>query len=65
MATIPHPYLFSWNEIDVASDLDRIGLLLSALPDEEIVSFLEKRRGKGRNDYPIRPTWNAVIAGIV
>jgi hypothetical protein len=26
---------------------------------------LEKRRGKGRDDYPIRPTWNALIAGVV
>jgi len=65
MATITQPWLFSWKEIDAASDLDRIRLVLSALPDEEIVLFLEKRRGKGRNDYPIRPTWNAVIAGIV
>jgi hypothetical protein len=27
--------------------------------------YLEERRGRGRDDYPIRPTWNALIAGIV
>jgi hypothetical protein len=65
MATIPHPSLFSWHDVDAASDLYRLQLVLSALPDEELVSTLEHRRGHGRNDYPIRPTWNATIAGIV
>jgi hypothetical protein len=67
MATIPQPFLFSWKEIDAASDLDRLVLVLHALSlvDEKLVSFLEERRGKGRDDYPVRPMWNAVIAGIV
>ena len=65
MATISQPWLFSWKEIDEASDLDRLRLVLGALPDEALVSFLEQRRGRGRDDYPIRPMWNAVIAGIV
>ena len=65
MAIIPQPFLFSWHEIDAASDLDRLRLVLAALPDETLVGYLELRRGRGRNDYPIRPMWNAVIAGIV
>jgi hypothetical protein len=67
MATIPQPSLFSWKEIDAASDLDRLVLVLSALAlfDEKLMTFLEQRRDKGRDDYPIRPMWNAVIAGIV
>jgi hypothetical protein len=65
MAIIPQPFLFSWKEIDEASDLDRLRLVLGALPDEALVSFLEQRRGRGRDDYPIRPMWNAVIAGII
>jgi hypothetical protein len=65
MATIPQPFLFSWKEIDEASDLDRLRRVLDVLPDEALVSFLEQRRGRGRDDYPIRPMWNAVIAGIV
>lgn len=67
MATIPQPSLFNWKEIDTASDLDRLVLVLTALAlfDEKLMSFLEQRRGKGRDDYPVRPMWNAVIAGIV
>lgn len=65
MARISQPFLFSWKEIDEASDLDRLRLVLDALPDEDLVSFLEQRRGRGRDDYPIRPMWNAVIAGVV
>ncbi|GAW92753.1 IS4-like transposase, partial [Calderihabitans maritimus] len=26
---------------------------------------LERKRGKGRNDYPIRAVWNSIIAGII
>jgi Transposase DDE domain/Transposase domain (DUF772) len=65
MATIPQPSLFSWTQLDTASDLDRLRLVLAALPDEGLVCFLEEHRGRGRDDYPVRPMWNAVIAGIV
>lgn len=65
MATIPQPFLFSWQQIDAASDLDRLRLVLDALSDERLVSFLEQRRGRGRDDYPVRPMWNAVLAGVV
>lgn len=67
MATIAQSKLFSWKEIDAASDLDRLRLVLSALStvDEELMVHLEAQRGKGRDDYPIRPTWNAMMAGIV
>jgi len=65
MARIPQRRLFNWRELDAASDLDRLRLVLEALPDEEFVSFLEQRRDRGRDDYPIRPTWNALIGGIV
>jgi hypothetical protein len=65
MARIPQTRLFDWKQIDAASDLDRLRLVLDVLPDEELVSLLEQRRDRGRDDYPIRPTWNALIAGIV
>ncbi len=65
MARIAQKRLFTWKQIDAASDLDRLRLVLEALPDEEFVRFLEQRRGRGRDDYPIRPTWNALLAGIV
>jgi len=51
--------------LESSSDLDRLKMVLSSLPDEELVCALERRRGHGRDDYPVRPTWNALIAGIV
>ncbi len=65
MAIIPQPNLFSWENVDAESDLQRLEFVLSALPDEELMQKLEKKRGRGRDDYPLRPSWNSVIAGIV
>jgi len=65
MAKIAQRHLFDWRQVEAAGDLDRLRLVLSAMPDEEFVSLLERRRGHGRDDYPIRPTWNALLSGIV
>ena len=65
MATIIQPYMFSWKDIEADSDLNRLHLVLSVLPDEDFVCLLEQLRGRGRDDYPIRATWNAMLAGIV
>ena len=59
------PFLFSWNDVEARSDLERFYLVRDNLPDENIVVALEKRRGNGRDDFPIRAMWNALIAGIV
>ncbi len=65
MAIIPQMSLFTWKEIDELGDLERLRLLLEYMPDEELMKSLEKKRGKGRNDYPVRAMWNSVLAGIV
>lgn len=65
MATILRPYLFSWTDVERSSDLDRFAMLLAAIPDEPLVCALEVRRGHGRDTYPVRAMWNAVLAGIV
>jgi hypothetical protein len=65
VATIIHQQLFSWEDLDRSSDLFRLQLALEFLPDEAVVRALEDRRGHGTDRYPVRPTWNAVIAGIV
>lgn len=65
MATIINPSLFSWNDVEARSDLDRFYLVRDNLPDEKIVMELEDRRGKGRDEFPVRAIWNAIIAGIV
>ena len=65
MAIIPQPNLFSWKNVDAESDLRRFEFVLSALPDERLMRKLEQRRGRGRDDYPVRAVWNSIMAGIV
>ena len=65
MATISEPFLFRWDSVDQLGDLERLKLVLDALPDEPLMQLLETGRGRGRNDYPVRPMWNSLIAGFV
>ncbi len=65
MAKLLVPYLFKWQDVEAKSDLERLRLVLDHLPDEALMRKLEAHRDKGRNDYPIRPVWNSVLAGIV
>lgn len=58
-------FLFRWQEIEAKSDLARLKLVLDTIPDETLMRRLEAHRGKGRNDYPVRCMWNAVLAGVV
>ena len=46
-------------------DLERLRLVIEYMPDEDLMRRLEKERGFGRDDYPIRGMWNATLAGIV
>ena len=45
--------------------LDRLRMALESMPDEALMRALETARMGRRDDYPIRPVWNSVIAGIV
>lgn len=65
MAKIAQRQLFGWRDVAATSDLERLGLVLDNLPDEAFVGDLEERRGKGRNDYPVRPCWNAFLASFL
>jgi hypothetical protein len=65
MAKLIRPYLFTWREVEARSDLERLMLVLEHIPDEGLMSELEGQRKWGRDDYPIRPVWNSVLAGIV
>lgn len=65
MAIISQRQLFSWKEIENLADLERLSLLLEHLPDEQLMQVLEARRGRGRDDYPVRAVWNSILAGIV
>lgn len=65
MAIIPQRRLFGWEEIEQLGDLERLRLVLENLPDEELMVDLERERGRGRDDYPVRALWNSILAGIV
>jgi len=66
MATIPQFSMFVWeNDLKNLGDLKRLQLVLDSLPDEKLMQTLEIERGHGRNDYPVRPMWNLIIAMIV
>lgn len=65
MAIIPQLKLFEWNEIQTLGDMERLRLVLEYMPDEELMKALERNRGKGRDDYPIRAMWNSILAGVV
>lgn len=65
MAIIPQMKMFEWDEISTLGDLERLQLVLDYMPDEALMRTLERNRGKGRDDYPVRAMWNSVLAGIV
>lgn len=65
MAIIHQPGLFSWEQVEAASDLDRLRVLLEALPDEDLMRALEAERKGRRDEYPLRAVWNSMLAGIV
>ena len=65
MAIIAQKKLFGWNEIEELGDLDRLRLVLESVPDEPLMQALEQKRGRGRDEYPVRSIWNTVIAGVV
>ncbi|MDQ0415282.1 MULTISPECIES: hypothetical protein [Mesobacillus] len=53
MAIISQMSLFFWKELDELGDLERLGLVLDYMPDEDLMATLEKKRGQGRDDYPV------------
>jgi hypothetical protein len=65
MASIAQKKLFGWEEIGELGDLRRLQLVLENMPDEGLMQILEQERDRGRNEYPVRPVWNSVLAGVV
>jgi hypothetical protein len=54
MAIIHNKNVFSWKNFENIADFERFSFLLRYIPDEKLVRTLEKHRGRGRNDYPVR-----------
>lgn len=65
MAIIPQISMQLWDEIESLGDLERLRLVTEYMPDEGLMDKLERERKNGRDDYPVRAMWNAVLAGVV
>ena len=57
--------LFSWDDVEMLPDLQRLALVLDSLPDDQVIEALEVRRGNGRNEYPVRAMWRTLLASFV
>ncbi len=57
--------LFNWDAVEAHSDLNLSFLVRINLQDGELIAALETKRGLGRDDFPLIPVWNAIIAGVV
>ena len=65
IAILPQQRHFEWNEIERLGYLERLRLVLYCMPDEALMRRLERERGFGRDDYPVRAMRNGIFAGIV
>jgi hypothetical protein len=55
--------LCAWDAVSARSDLEHFYLVRDHLPDRDLIAALEAKRGLGRDDYPVIPMWNAIVAG--
>jgi len=44
---------------------ERLKMVVEAIPDDRLTQVLEAERKGQRDDSPIRPLWNSMLAGIV
>ncbi|MDP1759030.1 MAG: transposase [Thermodesulfovibrionales bacterium] len=65
MAKIIQQKIFSWKDVEASGELERLTMVIEAMPDEELMKALEAERKGRRDDYPIRAVWNSILAGIV
>ncbi len=65
MAKIIQQKIFSWKDVEASGELERLTMVMEALPDDDLMQELELQRKGRRDDYPIRPVWNSILAAIV
>ena len=65
MAKIIQQKIFSWKDVEASGELERLRMVIEVMPDGELMRELEAERKGRRDDYPIRPVWNSILAGIV
>jgi hypothetical protein len=65
MARIIQQKIFSWKDVEASGELERLTMVIEAIPDDELMEALEAERKGRRDDYPLRPLWNSILGGIV
>ena len=65
MAKIIQQKIFRWQDVDESGELERLRMVIEAIPDEELMKALEVERKGRRDDYPIRAVWNSILGAIV
>ena len=65
MAKIIQQKIFSWKDVEGGGELERLKMVIEAMPDDELMKELEEERKGRRDDYPVRAVWNSILAGIV
>jgi hypothetical protein len=56
--------LFAWDCLEDSPSLKTIREFLAAVPDGWLLEGLPAWRGRGRNDYPVRVLWDALLLQI-
>jgi hypothetical protein len=60
LAKIIQQKIFSWKDVEASGELERLRMVIEALPDDELMKVLEGERKGRRDDYPIRAVWKAL-----
>lgn len=57
--------LFAWSYLEDSPSMQTIDRLLSAIPDDKLLTALRAHRGHGRNDYPVEVCWGVVLLTVM
>lgn len=57
--------LFAWDCLEDSPSLLTIRQLLAAVPDGKLLDALRRRRGQGRDDYPVSVLWGTHLLRIL
>ena len=53
--------LFAWDCLDDGPELKTIREFFAITPDTQLLNYLQTRRGRGRDDYPITVLWGVCL----
>jgi hypothetical protein len=57
--------LFPWDALEDSPSIKTLHAFLDAIPDGPLLEGLNRARGKGRQDFPVRVLWGVLLLTIV